>query len=88
MQVTQCVNCGARSVPYFGFFAPCRADSLGGHRAFEQVEADELVIARRLATAYSSVPWFDRVKFDKYASLEAKALLSRGNPQGGNGDST
>ena len=83
MQVKRCVNCGAIPVPYFGFFAPCRADSLGGHRAFEQAEVDELTIARRLAAAYSSVPWFDRARFDKYASLEVKALLSRGNAGGG-----
>lgn len=80
MKVKRCTSCGDLSVPYFGFFAPCRADSVGGHRELEPFEEDEVMVARRLRVAYSSVPWFDRAKFDKYASAETKALIQRRRP--------
>ena len=78
MKVKRCKLCGIESVPYFGFFAPCRADDLGSHRDTEEVEQDDVVVARTLQVAYSSVPWFDRAKFDKYANADAKALLRLG----------
>jgi len=64
------------SVPFFGFFSPCRRSRLGGHRHIEKVEEKEAYIATLLRTAYNCVPWFDRAKFNEFASPETKALLS------------
>lgn len=76
MLVRRCAHCGDVSVPYFGFFTPCRAHSLGSHQITEPYDADDHRIAALLKIAYNSVPWFDRAKFDKHAGPEAKTLLS------------
>lgn len=77
MRVKVCKNCGIASVPYFGFWLPCQADSLGTHRDTEPAELDEAVVAANLQQAYESVLSFDRVRFDQYASPEVKALLKQ-----------
>lgn len=75
MKVQICRNCGVTSVPYFGFWLPCRADSLGSHRDTEPIKLNDAVVATNLRRAYEGVPGFDRVKFDRHASPEIKALL-------------
>jgi len=64
-----------KSVPFFGFFAPCRCDELGTHRRFRDVQESDVDTARRLYLAFNAVQGFDRAAFGKHAGLEAISLL-------------
>jgi len=76
MITSECLDCRMRSVPYFGFFMPCKNDALGSHRNIVEINEDDAIVAKRLYNAYQCVQWFDRAKFDK-SSGTARELLSR-----------
>jgi hypothetical protein len=73
--VNRCPDCGAISVPWFGFYAPCRASRHGGHVRREKIEISITRAARMLREAYYDVPHYDRENFDRNAPREIKSLL-------------
>ena len=85
IRVAVCEDCDIASVPFFGMFIPCPHDANGSHHTLLTVmeDVETLRLARRLAAAYSAVPWFDRASFARHASPELKTLLRYGqdNPR-------
>ena len=76
--VRECVDCGARSVPFFGFSSPCRASRGGGHGETVPVDVDRDTVASQLYATWCNVPGFDRAHFDDGASTEQRRLLRHG----------
>ena len=75
MKTKRCIECGAEATQFFGFATPCRFNG-GSHQKFEEVETTPKNEAAKLYSAYhGGGMWYDRQKFDEYATLEQKTLL-------------
>lgn len=74
IKIKECVACGARSVPFFGMAWGCRENG-GSHREMRDVEVPAAHIKKQLKAVYDTAPSFDRAKFNKFASVELKALI-------------
>jgi len=71
--VSECGDCGARSVPGFGMASRCRYNQ-GAHHNIRQVEVDIKEVREQFWAIYNCVPWFDRQRFDESNSPEYQAI--------------
>lgn len=62
LTVWRCQQCGARSMPFFGFPYPCRSNRRGRHQEqyVEEVEEEEAQVSFRLKLAYEYASSRDR----------------------------